>query len=400
MPGKLIKASAFLLALVALGLTACTMPASGNIQPAETTTVAPSVPETEPVSSITVTEPETTVPETTVPPTEPPHVHEYKSTNTVATCINGGYTEYLCECGDTYTGDETEALGHDWGKWETSVKATWFESGKEARSCTRCGEAESRKTGKKVIANTGTIRVPKKINILDYLIEPKEEDFGKYYDNAVKLYNAFMTQTQEEVGLIFSEETYALDYEAWNEFKDTFEEKCFQNCGVSIVKDYYVTGALPEGPGLMRVDLYIHKTQDLYTAAVDAIHKMGLYDGMSQYDAVYTINQWMIDNIVYELEHPKALDALTTGKAQCAGYADLFEFLCFYVGIDAKYVTGCVGHDDGPCRYGCHAWNSVKLAGTWYYLDICWNDSSNPNRYFLTEKLWSGRVVTNDCDMA
>ena len=43
-----------------------------------------------------------------------PHEHHYEAVVTEATCTEGGYTTYTCECGDSYVADETEALGHDY----------------------------------------------------------------------------------------------------------------------------------------------------------------------------------------------------------------------------------------------------------------------------------------------
>jgi hypothetical protein len=40
--------------------------------------------------------------------------HSYTSTVKSATCTNKGYTTFTCSCGDTYKGDFTDALGHDW----------------------------------------------------------------------------------------------------------------------------------------------------------------------------------------------------------------------------------------------------------------------------------------------
>ena len=52
-----------------------------------------------------------------------PHVHNYNAVVTAPSCTEGGYTTYTCECGDTYTADETAATGHN------------FVSG----TCTVCG---------------------------------------------------------------------------------------------------------------------------------------------------------------------------------------------------------------------------------------------------------------------
>ncbi len=40
------------------------------------------------------------------------HEHSYVSAVTAATCTEGGYTTYTCECGDSYIAEETAAFGH------------------------------------------------------------------------------------------------------------------------------------------------------------------------------------------------------------------------------------------------------------------------------------------------
>ena len=52
------------------------------------------------------------------------HEHSYTAVVTAPTCTEGGYTTYTCSCGDSYTADETPALGHDW----------------DGIDCTRCDE--------------------------------------------------------------------------------------------------------------------------------------------------------------------------------------------------------------------------------------------------------------------
>ena len=53
--------------------------------------------------------------------------HDYESVVTEATCIKGGYTTHTCSrCGDNYTTDETDALGHNF----------------DGDSCSVCGEAK------------------------------------------------------------------------------------------------------------------------------------------------------------------------------------------------------------------------------------------------------------------
>ena len=42
------------------------------------------------------------------------HTHQYQAVVTKPTCTKDGYTTYTCECGDAYTADVAEALGHDY----------------------------------------------------------------------------------------------------------------------------------------------------------------------------------------------------------------------------------------------------------------------------------------------
>ena len=73
--------------------------------------------------------------------------HEYESEIILPTCMENGYTLYECVwCGDGYRDDETEALGHGYGEWETVVSAGCESAGEEIRTCARCDDVETRKT--------------------------------------------------------------------------------------------------------------------------------------------------------------------------------------------------------------------------------------------------------------
>ena len=65
------------------------------------------------------------------------HEHKYTGKTTHATCLEGGSTVFTCDCGDSYTGDYTDALGHDW-------KAATCDSPK---MCTRCRTTEGEALG-------------------------------------------------------------------------------------------------------------------------------------------------------------------------------------------------------------------------------------------------------------
>ena len=140
-----MKRLLFIITVLCLLLTGCQQ------TPAEETTLppvqtsAPSVETTAPTQATTEptevsTEPATeatTEPtvETTQPPTE--HVHSYSETVVQPSCTEGGYTVYSCTCGDSYTGNETGALGHN--ETQTVVEPTADAQGYTLYTCQRCG---------------------------------------------------------------------------------------------------------------------------------------------------------------------------------------------------------------------------------------------------------------------
>jgi DNA-directed RNA polymerase subunit RPC12/RpoP len=68
--------------------------------------------------------------------------HNYTPSVTMPICTSEGYTTYTCSrCDDTYTDDETPALGHDYQHDPTRDAAPDCTSaGLEAYTCSRCGE--------------------------------------------------------------------------------------------------------------------------------------------------------------------------------------------------------------------------------------------------------------------
>ena len=79
--------------------------------------------------------------------------HVYVAAVTVPTCTEGGYTTYTCSlCGDSYTSDEIEALGHS-VITDPAVAATCEETGlTEGAHCSVCGEIL---TAQEIVPATG-----------------------------------------------------------------------------------------------------------------------------------------------------------------------------------------------------------------------------------------------------
>jgi transglutaminase/protease-like cytokinesis protein 3 len=127
-------------------------------------------------------------------------------------------------------------------------------------------------------------------------------------------------------------------------------------------------------------------------------------DDLSKIRSIYT---WVTENINYDYkvlteEHPFSkfikngksinendfnndviLDALTTKKAVCYGYACLFKKLCELSAVKCEIIQGKARvlrnlanenyQGDG------HAWNAVQINNQWYLLDATWGVASEVN---------------------
>lgn len=120
-------------------------------------------------------------------------------------------------------------------------------------------------------------------------------------------------------------------------------------------------------------------------------------------DRSYFIYSWIRQNIQpdferaqyyyvdYETQTPEAVFASRT--AVCLGYAALYNKMAGMTGLDARQVQGygvMTSYEPGTAYHNYqHAWNAVKIQGTWYLLDMSWtpsqslDGSSDPNYFFL-----------------
>lgn len=71
------------------------------------------------------------------------HEHEYEKEKVSATCTQGAYTNYVCECGESYQETTSEPKGHQWGNWFVTVDPTTEDAGQRQRICEVCEDTEN-----------------------------------------------------------------------------------------------------------------------------------------------------------------------------------------------------------------------------------------------------------------
>ena len=113
-------------------------------------------------------------------------------------------------------------------------------------------------------------------------------------------------------------------------------------------------------------------------------------EGLSDYDKVKWIFDWVIDNTEYDLNAENNQDirsVFMTGKSVCAGYARAFQFLCQKAGIEAGYISGAATNNIQESDF--HAWSFVKVDDKYYWVDPTWGD-----KYYYTD--YSYMCITDE----
>lgn len=100
--------------------------------------------------------------------------------------------------------------------------------------------------------------------------------------------------------------------------------------------------------------------------------------GMSDYDKVKAVHDWIVLNMEYDLTLKNSFpyEALTTGKVVCYGYALLTYQMLEKVGVRTLLIVGPVrdGYSSGSSSSALHGWNMVRIDGEWYQYDATWDD--------------------------
>ena len=109
----------------------------------------------------------------------------------------------------------------------------------------------------------------------------------------------------------------------------------------------------------------------------------------SDLQRVKKIYDYVYENVEYDTVrknhdgyHKKATAyaALVQNSAVCQGYAVAMFRLLEEVGVDCRVVTGTATYD-GTSEY--HAWNIVKIEGSYYNLDVTWDKELGNHDCFL-----------------
>lgn len=103
------------------------------------------------------------------------------------------------------------------------------------------------------------------------------------------------------------------------------------------------------------------------------------------YNKIKNVHDYIANNVNYDedtlaglADKYSAYDALIGHSAVCQGYA-----LAFQKFMDAMGIESCIAKGDINVAgaSGPHAWNLVKLNGSWYSVDCTWDGQDNTTKY-------------------
>lgn len=97
----------------------------------------------------------------------------------------------------------------------------------------------------------------------------------------------------------------------------------------------------------------------------------GISPGMSEYDKVKYVYDYLINNTEYDLnaqDNQNICSVFVGKKSVCQGYAEATEYLLQKLGFTVSVVNGYVENGSS------HAWNILMVDGNYYYLDTTWGD--------------------------
>lgn len=137
----------------------------------------------------------------------------------------------------------------------------------------------------------------------------------------------------------------------------------------------------------------------IYDAAETVIGQT-LWDGMSDYEKEEALYDWMVQTIDYDWTHNDVMvptpresftpyGGLVNHVATCLGFATTFQLLMDLAGVECITVIGAAYYNAGD-----HAWNMVRLNGSWYCTDVTWD--ANSREHLGSAARWAFFNITSD----
>lgn len=97
----------------------------------------------------------------------------------------------------------------------------------------------------------------------------------------------------------------------------------------------------------------------------------------TDYQNISYIHDFLVNSIEYDTTYNalgthSIYGALIEKKCVCEGYMKAFKYLANAAGYECEMMQGTATNSSGQTE--SHAWNCIKYNGTWYQVDVTWDD--------------------------
>lgn len=167
--------------------------------------------------------------------------------------------------------------------------------------------------------------------------------------------------------------------------KDFDSEAVFEIIRKVVLSDpkiLYYEGCTYRSDGLLTFKY--SKSQEIMRAAARELDEKAqsvvekiITPDMSDFERETAIHDYLVQNCRYDEENlnkgtippdsHNAYGALVTGTAVCEGYAKAAKLLLDMAGVENQVMIG-------TSKGESHAWNLVRIQGSYYHLDVTWDD--------------------------
>lgn len=148
--------------------------------------------------------------------------------------------------------------------------------------------------------------------------------------------------------------------------------------------------------------LYTKEEEEYIIAEIRKIIKEQLTEGLSDYDKIKILHDYIINNTKYDVirnetgssnyESYKATGLLKEHIATCNGYSDVFAIILSELGYD-NYKVATTPEEISYESTG-HVWNAICIDNKWLHIDLTWDDPvSKDNSDYLYHKYF---LVNNE----
>lgn len=204
-----------------------------------------------------------------------------------------------------------------------------------------------------------------------------DEAFSNWNDAENYIYEK-MINREDKIEFVYNGDKDNYGQELKDVLKDTYSKDDYlERSWTEIKPEAYDTGSGIKTT--LNIKYLCTKEQETYVDnELKNIVKSLIKEGMSDYDKVKAINDYIINRYEYDysLNSISVYTSLTTSEAVCQGYSMTAYKMFEYAGVKNRIVVG-------TARGTSHSWNLVRVDGKWYQIDITNNDSGNPDKYFL-----------------